>query len=402
MVIIFLIAAFFIAVWIMGMMAARAQRKVMTWSRQYAEWRDKSTKQARKRRAKEIRRAAPTAAEDDRHFAEGEVSAAADRLFRDIQIAWTAGDIPKLRTLVEGDLMVEWERRLIDFDRKGWTNIVQVRDLKVEYVGINNQADDARDRVVVRMSAFTDDYVKDRFGRLIAHSGNPSTSAYLREYWTLAYNGAEGWRLLSIEQDPEGEHNLTDPLIPLPDQDTARMHDEAVIEEGVRDAAPAGTKIGELVDVDFDQNAMLQAKDLSLVDGRVDPDVITVAVRRTIVAWAQAVDGADTDLLAIAPQSVVENLLRPEGPKTRLVVRGPDVQRVTVTKIIPEEPVRVVVDSRVRGVRYVEDRDTVVVVSGSNLDEVTFTERFVLELTDNPTDPWRLVAVGELPPAAAR
>lgn len=399
-VIFFLIVAFFLAIVIMGWFAARAQRKVLTWSRQYAQWRDKSTKRARKQRAKEIRRMAPVAAEDDRYFAESEVVAAADRLFRDVQLAWTNTDIPRLRTLVEGDLMTEWERRLIDFDRKGWHNIVQVHDLKVEYVGINNQADDARDRVVVRVSAFMDDYVQDRFGRSVAHNGNPSTSAYLREYWTLAYNGADGWSLLSIEQDPEGEHNLHDPLIPLPDEDTARMHDEAVVEEGVRDAAPAGTRLEELVDVDFDQDAMLQAKDLSLVDGRVDPDVITVAVRRTIGAWAQAVDGADTDLLAIAPESVVETLLRPDGPKTRLVVRGPNVQRVTVVKIIREEPIRMVVDARVRGVRYVEDRDTVVVVSGNNLDEVTFTERFVLELTDNPTDPWRLVAVGELPAVA--
>ena len=399
-VIFLLIAAFFVGIVIMGWFAARAQRRVLTWSRQYAEWRDSSTKHARKKRAKEIRRMAPIAAEDDRYFAEGEVVAAADRLFRDVQLAWTDANIPRLRTMVEGDLITEWERRLIDFDRKGWHNIVQVHDLKVEYVGIHNQADDARDRVVVRVSAFMDDYVQDRFGRMIAHNGNPSTSAYLREYWTLAFNGADGWSLLSIEQDPEGEHNLHDPLITLPEEDTARMHDEAVVEEGVRDAAPAGTRLEDLVDVDFDQDAMLQAKDLSLVDGRVDPDVITVAVRRTITAWAQAVDGADTDLLAIAPESVVETLLRPEGPKTRLVVRGPDVQRVTVMKIIREEPIRVVVDARVRGVRYVEDRDTVVVVSGSNLDETTFTERFVLELTDNPTDPWRLVAVGELPTVA--
>lgn len=397
-VIFFLIVGFFVVITIAGWLATRAQRRLANWSREHAEWRDKETRRARKRRAKEVARLAPVAAEDDRHFGVSEVTAAGDRLFRDVQLAWDKADIAKLEQMVEGDLMVEWRRRLVDFDRKGWHNHVAVRELRVEYVGLNNRADDLRDRVVLRMSAFMDDYVQDGFGRIIAHSGNPSTQAWLREYWTLAFNGADGWRLLSIEQDPEGTHNLHDPLVPLPEEDVARIRDEAVVEEGVRDAAPAGTNLGELVDVDFDADAMLQARDLSLVDGRVDPDVIAVSVRRAIGAWADAVDGRDDDLLEIAPQLVVDELLRPQGPKSRLVVRGPRVERATVVKVVRSEPIRVVVDARVRGVRYVEDRDTVTVLSGDNTREIAFTERFVLQLSeDDPTIPWRLMAVGEMP-----
>ena len=102
-----------------------------------------------------------------------------------------------------------------DYREKGWTNIVTVHEIDVEYVGLRNGGASGPDRVVVRMSAHTDDYVLDASGAVIPHNGNPSREAWLREYWTLAPE-EDGWRLISIEQDEEGEHNLADPLVPLP------------------------------------------------------------------------------------------------------------------------------------------------------------------------------------------
>ena len=49
------------------------------------------------------------------------------------------------------------------------------------------------------------------------------------------------------------------------------------------------------------------------------------------------------------------------------------------------------VEARVRGRRYVEDRDTAAVVSGSKQREIEFTERWTFAL-DGPTEaPWRRV-----------
>jgi predicted lipid-binding transport protein (Tim44 family) len=389
-----LIIAFFITIWIMGKLAVRAQMRAAVWSRQYAAWRDDATKAKRERRAKQVPPAALTAAEDDAYFAPEAVAAAADRLFRDIQTAWDGRDRDALARMVAPDLMVEWTRRLDDFDARGWHNRVSVKALRVEYVGLTNREDDARDLVVVRMSALMDDYVIDAQGRAISHSGNPSAEASLREYWTLGPVEG-GWMLLSIEQDPEGEHNLTDPLVPRPDEDIPALRDEAVVEGAVADRAPAGARLGELVDVDFADDAMTAARDLSLVDGRADPDVIEVAVRRAIRGWAEAVDGADDALLEVAPPAVAEALLHPQGPKTRLVIRGPMIRRATVTRLEPVEPIRVTVDAEVTGTRYVEDRDTVVVVSGDRERVATFTERFTLELTDDARNPWKLVAAGD-------
>ena len=390
-----LILAFFVTVWILGKVAQRGQMRAATWSRQYAEWRDKSTSGKRKRRAKEVPPAALAAAEDDSYFNPEQVVQSADRLFRDIQNAWDANDQDALRRMVASDLMIEWSRRLDDFASRGWHNRVAVKQLNVEYVGLTNREDDARDLMIVRVSAFMDDYVIDGRGREISHSGNPSREAYLREYWTLGVRDGH-WMLLSIEQDVEGEHNLTDPLVARPDEDVASIRDEVVVERAVEDRAPVGTRLGELVDVDFSDDALMAARDLALVDGRVDPDVIEVSVRRTISAWAEAVDGDDTALLDIASRTIAEELLRPNGPKTRLVIRGPKMQTATVSKLEPTEPIRVAVDARVRGVRYIEDRDTVAVVSGDKDREVAFTERFILQLTDDEDTPWTLVAAGEI------
>lgn len=385
-----LIGGFFLLVFILGRLAVCAQRKIATWSRQHAQSRDRKTGRARKERATHIGPAAVAAADDDPYFAVDMVIPGADALFRAVQDAWQAGDVPRLRTMVGDDLMVEWTRRLDDFHRRGWTNVITIHELNVEYVGLVNRDDDDDDRVVVRMAAHMDDYVRDRFGRTIPHNGNPSQEAWLREYWTLQPVEG-GWRVVSIEQDIEGEHNLYAPIIALPDDDVAAVRDEAVVERAQETATAPGTNLGELIDVDFDDNALVQARDLALVDGRVDPDVITVSVRRLVTAWAEAIDGKDDALLELAPNEIVTAMLNPQGPNSRLVVRGPNVRQVAVRQVVAADPIAVVVDVQMEGVRYVEDRDTVAVIAGDSKRRVRFVERFVLRLSeDDPTIPWRV------------
>ena len=63
------------------------------------------------------------------------------------------------------------------------------------------------------------------------------------------------------------------------------------------------------------------------------------------------------------------------------------------------EPPSFTVEVRVTGRRYVENRDTLVVVSGSRDDDTTFTERWRLVLGDDRENPWRLSAPGTAAPA---
>jgi predicted lipid-binding transport protein (Tim44 family) len=111
-------------------------------------------------------------------------------------------------------------------------------------------------------------------------------------------------------------------------------------------------------------------------------------------AWAEAVDGDDAALERLASADAVAELLYggDASRKTRLVVRGPRVKRIQIAAVQVEQvPATMTVDLELGGSRYVEDRDTASVLSGSKERATTFSERWRLAL-DGPEDaPWRIV-----------
>ena len=75
-----------------------------------------------------------------------------------------------------------------------------------------------------------------------------------------------------------------------------------------------------------------------------------------------------------------------------MVVRGGRVDAVRITGLdAGSEPARMTVEVDVSGRRYVENRDTVAVVSGSKDDEIEFTERWTLALSGPDDAPWQIV-----------
>ena len=215
----------------------------------------------------------------------------------------------------------------------------------------------------------------------------------LQEYWTLARRDGQ-WMVQSIEQRAEGDHQLDEPIVASPWSDDQRLEDESVTELAVADALPDGFTTADLAEVDFAGDARARALDLSVADGRFAPDVLEAAARRAVAAWAEAVDGDDAPLEAVAsPDAVGELLYGGDATrKTRLVVRGPRVKRIRIEAVQVERvPATMTVGVELGGSRYVEDRDTTTVVSGSKDRATTFTERWTLAL-DGPADaPWRIV-----------
>jgi predicted lipid-binding transport protein (Tim44 family) len=374
--------------------------KFMPYARQAWENRANTGANSRRRvsqRQRRVQLAAAEAAEDDPAFAPDNVYATAKQLFTDIQRAWDADDRVRLRGLVGTDLMAEWERRLDDFDRRGWRNHVEpLGEPAVEYVGLTHKGDSANDRIVVRIEARIKDYVVDNAGRHLKRTGRLGETTRIREYWTLQRRG-EHWVLASIEQGAEGRHALEEHIVGTPWADERGMRDEALIEGAVADAVPAGTKVSEIADLQFDGDAHSAANDLSLADGRFSPDVLEIAARRAVDAWAQAVDGDDGALRQIATGPATQELLYAgdASRRTRLVVRGPSVKRIRIVGLdAGSEPPTMTVEVDLAGRRYLEDRDTAAVVAGSRSRQTSFTERWTLSLNGDAKQPWRITSVG--------
>ncbi len=342
-----------------------------------------------------VRTASAEAAEDDPAFAADRVTQDVTIMFHAIQGAWDARDEHALSSLVGNDLMVEWHRRLDDFDRKGWHNRVRViSGPDVRYVSMTNRERDEEDRVVVHVAARLEDYVEAAGGMRVLATGDTDTVTDLREFWTLAKHDGR-WILMSIEQDAEGGHHLDAPLVTSPWADE-RLRDESLVEGAVADAALPGVATAELIDVDLAADARAQALDLALVDARFAPDVLAAAARRAAESWADAVDGDDAPLAAVATADAVDALLYggDHSHDSRLVVRGPRIEGVAIERLdATPEPPRMTLAVRVRGRRYVEDRDTAAVLSGSKERETAFTERWTMALDGTDETPWRLVGV---------
>ena len=235
----------------------------------------------------------------------------------------------------------------------------------------------------------------DSYGRHLKRTGRLGETTRIREFWTLGRRG-DHWVLVSIEQGAEGKHALDEQIVATPWADERGMRDEALIEGAVADAVPAGTKVSEVADLQFDGDAHSAANDLSLADGRFAPDVLEVAARRAVEAWAQAVDGDDADLRKIATPKATRELLYAGDTSghTRVVVRGPVVNRIRIVGLdAAAEPPTMTIEVDITGRRYLEDRDTTAVLAGSRSRATSFTERWTLALNGDQAQPWRITSV---------
>lgn len=352
-------------------------------------------------RVKQVTLASAEAADDDAYFEASAVQEETAALFLKVQEAWDARDVGTLATLAGPDLIVEWRRRLDDFERKGWHNRVGVRrGPSVEYVGLVNRDDDTEDRIVVRLEAAMDDWCTTRGGGEVFHDGATSAATTLREYWTLARSSAADdahWIVMSIEQDAEGLHHLDADIVASPWGDTKRIGAAATFEVAAADGGTEGFTTADLVDPGFAEDARAAALDLSLADPRFGPDVISASVSRAVEAWLEAVDGPDAALEALATPDAIRALLHPgdsaQNPNTRLVARGVTVESIEVQALRPTpEPAQLTVALTARGRRYIEDRDTTALLAGSKDTERRFVDAWTLALTGDAAAPWRIVA----------
>jgi predicted lipid-binding transport protein (Tim44 family) len=351
----------------------------------------------RRRRQQRVEFAAREAAEDDREFAPEVVHAEAEQLFRAVQKAWSDDDRERLTRLAGPELAHEWGRRLADFARRGWSNQVTIDGpVEVDYVGLENRATEQDDHVVTWITARLRDVVVDQHGNTIRRKESLGETSRISEYWTLAKRDGH-WIVVSIEQEREGRHQLSDAIIATPWSDSERLQEQSLAEQAAAEKPAEGFSVADVATPEFADSARSAALDLSLVDGRFAPDLLAAEVKRAVAAWAGAVDGDRDDLAAVATPQALSELLHPGDPsgQTRVVVRGPVVRALRIVALDANtSPAQMTVEIDVRGSRYIEDRDTTEVVSGSQHSPTTFREQWRLALDGDDTHPWRIVAVG--------
>jgi hypothetical protein len=100
-------------------------------------------------------------------------------------------------------------------------------------------------------------------------------------------------------------------------------------------------------------------------------------------------------LRGLASPAAAQHLLYPAGPNSRLVIRGPRVNQITITGLdAASDPPTMTIRVDLSGRRYLEDRATTTVLSGDPSRTTRFRESWKLALTDDPGQPWRIVESG--------
>jgi predicted lipid-binding transport protein (Tim44 family) len=349
----------------------------------------------RRRREERVELAAHEAAEDDREFAPEVVHAEAERLFRAVQKAWSEDDRDRITHLAGPELAHEWHRRLADFARHGWRNEVTIEGaVEVDYVGLAHRASEQDDHVVVWISARLRDVVFDQRGRKITRNESLGEVSRMSEYWTLGKRDGH-WIVVSIEQEREGRHQLSEPVIATPWSDTDRLQEQSLAEQAASEKPAEGFTVADIATPEFAGGARAAALDLSLVDGRFAPDLLAAEVKRAVAAWAGAVDGDRAELAELSSPTALRELLHPGDPgeQTRLVVRGPQVRELRILALDAQRsPAEMTVELEVHGCRYIEDRDTTAVLSGNPHTPSVFREHWRLTLDGDDAHPWRIVS----------
>jgi predicted lipid-binding transport protein (Tim44 family) len=335
-------------------------------------------------RARRAHLAAAEAAEDDPAFAADTIEQSARDLFTEIQQAWSRDDRAALAQRISPGLQREWTTRLDDFARRGWRNRVELEtEPRAALVGIERST--GTPTATVQIEATLKDYVVDASGRRLTRTARLTERSRIREYWTLARTNGR-WILQRIEQGAEGSHALEDQLIATPWADTEALTDSARLETAQTTTAHAGLTQHEPAD------AHAAALDLSLVDDRFAPDIIDIAVRGVIAQWADAIDQGPHALYDRATPQAAQQLLATTAT-SRLVIRGPRLEKTTITHLDADAPTpTVTVEAEITARRYRENRATAAIEAGSQTRATRFTQALTFALTDAKERPWQLVA----------
>jgi hypothetical protein len=251
----------------------------------------------------------------------------------------------------------------------------------VELLRVVNRHSAEEDRVVVRVQL----RLRCRHPR---QSLLGKRRIHLDERWTLGLSD-RGWLVLRVDGDPLAEPLLRSPLIPNRSFDTDRLLEESLTELAAAQTVGPGVDLSDLVSPD--EPPTLALLDLSVIDGRFLPPLISAELTRMLEAWAEAIDGTEAPLASRATDKARSTLLRPRLGE-RFIMRDPVLKSWEACRLhLARHPPAVEVKVEIEAVRYLEATDGGRCV-GNVTDPRHLSMVWLLELTGSPMTPWRLAA----------
>jgi hypothetical protein len=213
----------------------------------------------------------------------------------------------------------------------------------------------------------------------------------LHAWWTLVADG-DGWTIAQVEPDDRGSHYHRDRLPNAPRDDDWR--DEATIALAGADRASA-TGVAQLGEAD--EPVRVRLLDLSLLDGRYAPDAIVACVGEIVRAWEGATEREErAELERWSSEDALHQLCRPT-PNGMRRVRNLELRGVRITALDTDGAApRVAVEVHLHGLRWLASvHGAHTPISGNDLRDRSFTERWTLDLHPDGDAPWRVTDVAK-------
>jgi hypothetical protein len=320
--------------------------------------------------------AAVEAAEDDPSFSPEAIEKSVAEIVSLAGELWRSGAPGALAGRPDAGLIRTWAR---SWQSRLGDDLEAVGQPSVDLLSVVNRDDETEDRVVVRV----------RQHLHCKHSGVGSLKvhhAHTDERWTFGRSGGR-WALLSVGGDPLAGPLLTAPLIATPSSDTERLQEESLAELATAQEVGDGVALSDLVGAE--EPPAFALLDISVVDSRFEGPLIAAEIAHILEVWEGAVTGSEAPLEELASVQARTALLRP-SPGARLVVRDVVLKSWEATRLdLSRDPPGIEVALDVEAVRYAVRADGSP-VAGNTTEPRRMALRWVLELTDSKTIPWRL------------
>jgi hypothetical protein len=322
--------------------------------------------------------AAVEAAEDNPNFSPQAIEQVVAQFVVLADALWRAGECAALDGCPDERLIRAWAR-----SRESWlgSGLEVVGKPSIDLLRVVNRDDEDEDRVEIRV-------------RIHVHCRHPRVGlvatryVHLDERWTLGRR-SNRWVLFSMGGDPLAGPVLTAPLVPNPSFDTERLREESLAE--LASAQKVGDDIALSGLVSADEPPALALLDLSLLDGRFDPELIATELAHLLEAWEEAVTGSEAPLEELATAHARTTLLRPR-PGTRLVLRDAVLKSWEPTRLeLARQPPAIEVALDVEAVRYVVT-DSGSHLAGEETDPRRMGLTWFLERTGSTGTPWLLAS----------